>query len=75
MRGSYEFIGADGLTYKVTWYADETGFHPSAPHLPKSVAIPDPKHAAAIEAQVRFAAEEDAAAARAGAASNKINEA
>jgi hypothetical protein len=26
MRGSYEYIGADGLTYKVTWVADENGF-------------------------------------------------
>jgi Insect cuticle protein len=35
MSGSYSYIGADGLTYVVDWYADETGFHPTAPHLPK----------------------------------------
>merc|ERR1719336_909310 len=31
MKGSYEYIGSDGLTYVVDWYADETGFHPTAP--------------------------------------------
>ncbi|QQP55111.1 Uncharacterized protein FKW44_008187 [Caligus rogercresseyi] len=34
MKGSYEFVGDDGEIYVVTWYADETGFHPSAPHIP-----------------------------------------
>ncbi len=36
MSGSYSYIGADGLPYVVDWYADETGFHPTAPHLPKA---------------------------------------
>ncbi len=63
MRGSYEYLGADGQTYVVDWYADETGFHPSAPHLPQSVEIPDADHAELIEAQIRFAAEEKARAA------------
>jgi hypothetical protein len=36
MSGSYSYIGADGLAYVVDWYADETGFHPTAPHLPKA---------------------------------------
>merc|ERR1712212_91786 len=57
VRGSYSYPGTDGLTYVVDWYADETGFHPSAPHLPEP----------AVEAQLRFAAEE-----RAAAASNTI---
>ena len=35
MRGSYEYIGADGLTYVVDWEADENGFRAAAPHLPK----------------------------------------
>ncbi|XP_040581891.1 larval cuticle protein 65Ag1 [Lepeophtheirus salmonis] len=35
MKGSYEFVGDDGQIYIVTWYADETGFHPSAPHIPQ----------------------------------------
>lgn len=62
MRGSYEFIGDDGQNYQMNWYADETGYHAEASHLPKSVPIPDPEHAALIEAQVRFAAEERKAA-------------
>merc|ERR1712088_656383 len=48
---------------KVEWYADETGYHPSAPFLPKSVVPNHPEVAAAVEAQLRFAAEEEAAAA------------
>ena len=27
MKGSYSYVGADGLLYEVAWYADETGFH------------------------------------------------
>merc|ERR1719507_2348607 len=58
MRGSYSYIGADSLTYVVDWYADETGFHPSAPHLPQPVEIPFPEQAVAVEAQLRFAEEQ-----------------
>ena len=57
MRGSYSFTGSDNQVYVVDWYADETGFHPSAPHLPVAPAIPFPEQAAAVEAQIRFAAE------------------
>ena len=63
MRGSYSYPGADGLNYVVDWYADETGYHPSAPHLPKSVEPITDEVREAVEAQLRFAAEEDAAAA------------
>ena len=63
MRGSYSYPGTDGLTYVVDWYADDTGFHPSAPHLPRSVPIPFPEQARAVEAQLRFAAEQRSLAA------------
>merc|ERR1739842_28873 len=64
MKGSYSYIGPDEVTYTVNWYADETGFHPSAPtgHFPKSVEPNHPEVAAAVRAQIAFAAEEDAAA-------------
>jgi len=63
MTGSYSFTGADGVLYAVEWYADETGFHATAPHLPKNVEPNHPEVAAAVRAQIAFAAEEDAAAA------------
>ena len=58
MRGSYQYIGVDGLTYTVDWEADELGFRASAPHLPKPVEIPFPEQAEAVAAQLRFAASE-----------------
>ena len=61
--------GADGLTYVVDWYADETGFHPTAPHIPQPVAPNHPEVAAAVRAQLEFAAQEDAAAAAASRSS------
>jgi len=63
MKGEYEYPGADGNMWKVEWYADETGYHPTAPFLPKNVVPNHPEVAAAVEAQLRFAAEEEAAAA------------
>ena len=65
MKGSYEYIGSDGLTYVVDWYADETGFHPTARHLPQPVVPNHPEVVAAVRAQIEFAAQEDAAAAAA----------
>ena len=70
MEGSYSYVGVDGNTWTVDWYADETGFHPSAPFLPKSVEPIHPEIKAAVEAQLRFAAEEDAAVA--GSANNVV---
>lgn len=66
MRGSYEYIGADSLVYVVNWEADENGFRATAPHLPQPVAIPFPEQQAAVDAQIRFAAEEDALRLRSG---------
>ena len=55
MKGSYDYIGPDGNTYKVEWYADETGFHPTLDHLPKPVEPDHPEVAAAVAAQIAFA--------------------
>lgn len=63
MRGSYEFVGADGIVYAVEWFADETGFHATAPHLPQNVVPNHPEVAAAVKAQIAFAEQEDLAAA------------
>lgn len=63
MQGEYSYPGADGNMWKVEWYADETGYHPSAPFLPKNVVPNHPEVLAAVNAQLRFAAEEQAAAA------------
>jgi hypothetical protein len=65
MKGSYSYLGADGQLYEVDWYADETGFHPTAPHFPQPVLPDHPEVAEAVAAQLRFAAEEDALAASA----------
>merc|ERR1712154_95622 len=70
MEGSYSYVGADGNTWTVDWYADETGYHPSAPHLPVPVEPLFPEIKAAVEAQLRFAAEEDAAAAAAASSTS-----
>ena len=32
MRGSYAYVGADGLPYMIDWFADDDGFYPSVPH-------------------------------------------
>jgi len=57
MRGSYDYYGPDGVKYTVDWYADETGFHPSAAHLPQPVEPNHPEVAAAVAAQLAAAAD------------------
>ena len=34
MSGSYSVVGDDGVTYTVTWTADENGFQAQGDHLP-----------------------------------------
>merc|ERR1712037_586270 len=70
MKGEYSYIGVDGNEWKVEWYADETGFHPSAPFLPKSVEPNHPEVAAAVKAQLEFAASEEASGSGASGASS-----
>ena len=64
MKGSYQYIDANGEDVLVTWYADETGYHAESSILPVAPEIPFEEQRAAVEAQIRFAAEERAAAAR-----------
>jgi len=56
MKGSYDYYGPDGVKYTVDWYADETGFHPTAAHLPQPVQPNHPEVAAAVKAQLAHAA-------------------
>ncbi|XP_040582146.1 larval cuticle protein 16/17-like [Lepeophtheirus salmonis] len=55
-KGSYQYVGPDEQTYVVDCYADENGFHSSAPHLPQDVPISFSEITDAVDAQIAFAA-------------------
>ncbi|XP_012267308.2 endocuticle structural glycoprotein ABD-4-like [Athalia rosae] len=40
-KGTSEYSAPDGTLIQTVWYADETGFHASGPHIPVAPETPD----------------------------------